>query len=335
MRTVTDLHKFKAGRGRRLVLALGNFDGFHLGHQKLIRYVTTQARRHGALAAALTFRNHPQIVLHPEKEQRLLFSVGQKLFYLKQAGIDLCFAPAFTKAFSKMPPEVFVEKVLVRKLRVFEVCMGYDARFGYRRCGTTDLMRDLAGKHGFLFRKMEPVMIGGRPVSSSGLRELVSEGKVEKVSHCLGRPFSLFGKVVRGKGRGARLGAPTANVEVHANIQLPVGVYVASARVIPETRWFPGVLNYGNRPTYPAFETPNPVLEMHMFDFKRKVYGKEMEIAFHHFIRPERQFGSEEALKVRIQRDIETAKRWHLGHVLGKKPFTNCGGQGILPQPQR
>ncbi|OQA58323.1 MAG: Riboflavin biosynthesis protein RibF [Candidatus Omnitrophica bacterium ADurb.Bin277] len=329
MKIITDLHALKSNPRKRVVLAIGNFDGFHRGHRKLIRYVTAQAGKRSALSAVLTFRNHPQRVLRPEQKRKLIYSIGQKLFHLAGAKVDLCFIPSFTPSFSRMSPEVFVKKILVEKLRVLEVCMGYDARFGYRRCGDADVMKRLAAENGFLFKQMRPVMAGRKPVSSSMVRQLLSRGELEKIRQCFGRPFSLLGRVVRGKGHGTHLGCPTANLEVHADIQIPPGVYIASARFLPGARltadkffklpgkmseWHAGVANFGKRPTYPASETPRPVLEMHLFDFKGNVYGETMEIALHKFIRAEERFSSEEALKTRIFRDIEKARSWHQTH---------------------
>ncbi len=325
MQIIPDLQKYKARLSRPVILALGNFDGFHLGHQKLLRYVVDQARRHGGLAAVLTFPQHPHSILHPERKPLMLTSVEQKLFYLARAGIELCFLQSFTPAFAKITPQDFVEKILVKKLHIREICMGHDAHFGRGREGDTDLMERLAEAHGFLFRKMNPVMAGGRPVSSSRIRELLMKGKIEKAGECLGRPFSMFGKVVHGKGHGFHLGFPTANLEVHSEILLPLGVYAASARFLPKAKrgqapffrkgvcppWFSGVANFGKRPTYPKAETPRPVLELHLLDFKGKVYGKMMEIALHRFVRPEKKFRSEEALKAQIRRDVQAARRYY------------------------
>jgi len=329
MRLITDLRAYQTRNLQRLVLAIGNFDGFHLGHQKILAYVVKQARKNHALSAVLTFRNHPQVVLHPQKKKLLLFSFDQKLAFLQKAGVDICLAPFFTRVFSKMSREVFVEKILAKQLRVLEVCMGVDARFGYRRRGTTSLMENLARKYGFLFKRMKPVLIGKRPVSSSWIRELLVKGEIEKVNRCLGRPFSIWGDIVRGKGHGIHLGFPTANLESYANIQIPLGVYVASARFLRRkmsfatasddsirffkevSPWIPGVMNFGKRPTYPSSETPQPVLETHLFDFKKRVYGKTMEVALHKFIRPEKRFADEGVLKKQIGKDVEVARKWH------------------------
>jgi len=325
MQIIPDLQKYKASSSRPIVLALGNFDGFHLGHQKLLSYVVRRAKKEHALAAVLTFPQHPHSILHPDRKPMMLMSVEQKLFYLAQAGIDLCFLQSFTPSFAKMPPQDFVEKVLVKKLHIREICMGYDARFGRGRKGNTGLMERLAAKNHFLFRRMKPVMIGKRPVSSSRVRELLTEGKVEKAQVCLGRPFSMFGKVIHGKGHGVHLGCPTANLEVHSEILLPLGVYIASARFLPRMKkgripfvrkgtcrpWLSGVMNFGKRPTYPKEETPRPVLELHLLDFKGQVYGEMMEIALHRFLRPEQKFPMEETLKAQIQQDIRAARRYY------------------------
>lgn len=311
MQIITDLRKYNVHSSRPIVLALGNFDGFHLGHQRLLRYVVRQAKKEGALSAVLTFPQHPHSVLHPNRKPLMLMSVEQKLLCLAEAGIDLCFLQSFTPAFAKLSPREFVEKILVRKLHIREICMGYDAHFGRGRKGDTGLMERLARSNGFLFKKMGPVMLGGKPVSSSRVRELLMKGKVEKAQACLGRPFSLFGKVIHGKGHGAHLGFPTANLEIHSEILLPLGVYVASARMLKGPGgfgdWLPGVVNFGKRPTYPRAETPRPVLELHLLDFKGKVYGKMMEVRLHRFLRPERKFSAEETLRRQIQQDVTKA----------------------------
>lgn len=209
--------------------------------------------------------------------------------------------------------------------------MGYDAHFGRGREGDTDMMARLAKKNGFCFWKMEPVLSGQEPVSSSRIRALLMKGEIRKAQECLGRPYSMFGKVIHGKGHGSHLGSPTANLEVHSEIVLPLGVYVASGRVLPKRAiapkagkfelprkmppWLPGIMNFGKRPTYPAFETPRPVLELHLLDFHEKIYGEMMEIALHRFMRPEKKFDDEEALKRQIRRDIRAARKDYSGGV--------------------
>lgn len=333
MQIITDLQKYKHRSRCPIVLALGNFDGFHLGHQKLVQYVIRQAKKERGLAAVLTFRQHPHSILHPERKPMMLMSVEHKLMYLEQAGVDLCFLQSFTPAFSEMTPQSFVEGILVNKLHIREICMGYDAHFGHGREGNTRLMERLAQDKGFLFKKMKPVLCGGKPVSSSRIREHLVRGDVTDAGRCLGRPFSMLGTVIHGKGHGHELGFPTANLEVHSEILLPLGVYIASGRFVilkkkkagisvgKVSPWFPGVMNFGKRPTYPKIETPRPVLELHLLDFKGEVYGKTMEIALHRFLRPEKKFHGEENLKAAIAEDVQTARRYYhnqAGKVLFK-----------------
>lgn len=333
MQIIPDLRKYKAHSSRPVILALGNFDGFHLGHQKLLRYVAAQARRHHGLAAVLTFPEHPHSILHPDRKPLMLTSVEQKLFYIKEAGIDLCFLQSFTPVFAKITPADFVKKFLVEKIHVREICMGSDAHFGRDRAGDTKLMERLAKECGFLFREMKPVIAGRKPVSSSRIRSLLIRGEIKKAGECLGRPFSVLGKVVRGKGHGNHLGFPTANLEVHSDMMIPLGVYIASGRFFKKTtrsntqhsiselrglvpegapgKWLPGVMNFGKRPTYPRAETPRPILELHLLNFGERVYGKTIEVALHRLIRPEQKFYSEEALQARIRRDIRAAQRFY------------------------
>lgn len=332
MQIVTNLQNYKARPSRPLVLAVGNFDGFHLGHQKLLRFVLDQARRRKLLSAVLTFPEHPHSILHPDRKPMMLMSVEQKLFYLAQSGIDLCFLPSFTTAFSRMTPSDFVNRILVEKLRVQEVCMGYDSHFGCGRKGNTALMKRLAAIHGFSFRKMRPVMSGGELVSSTRVRQLLIKGEIEKTAKCLGRPFSVFGRVVPGKGHGRHLGFPTANLEVHSEILLPLGVYIASGRFLKMQKdrrvlfamprlvgpWHPGIMNFGNRPTYPKAETPRSVVELHLLDFNGRVYGKTMEMALHRFVRREQKFACENTLKEKIRSDIQTARKYYASRKSGQ-----------------
>ncbi len=326
MRIINDFNHFKSKK-EKLVLALGNFDGLHLGHQKLLQYVAGQARKHQARAAVFTFKDHPQSVLHPKGKPFLLHSLGQKLFLLAQAGMDYCFLQSFTPNFSKMSAEDFVKKVLVQKLHVLEVCMGHGARFGCAREGDAHLMKKLAKRYSFFFKEMAPVKMGGLTVSSTLIRKWVIEGELGKAAKGLGRPLSVFGRIIRGRGHGGTLGFPTANLEVDHPASLPLGVYIASARFLPQgifreaerevkakknlAPWLPGVLNFGRRPTFPEAQTPRPILELHLLDFKGQLYGKNMEVALHAFIRPETRFPNDEALKVQIAADVRKAKAYH------------------------
>ncbi len=318
MRILSDF-KFAPKNARPLVLALGNFDGVHLGHQSLLARVTESARSQNGIAAVMTFREHPQHVLHPTSKPPLLTSLEHKLFLLKENGVELCFLLAFTTEFSSMDPETFVRDVLVRQLEVKEVYLGHNARFGRNREGDADLMRRLGRELGFAFYQLEPVQAAGDMVSSSRIRTLVREGKLEEAEICLGRKFSVFGNVVKGAGRGSKIGFPTVNLEVASEILPPLGVYPVQVRELTaETGasedplkagpWLSGVLNYGYRPTFDE-AVKKAVPEAHLFDFNGDMYGKNLEIRFYPRLRAEMTFPDISALKNQIQTDIQRARQ--------------------------
>ncbi len=322
MHVLTNPRAFKPERSRPLFLGLGNFDGVHLGHQALFARVLSEAKTKRGHAALLTFQGHPQSVLHPDKKTQLLVSDEQKLFLFSRAGFDFCLRLPFTESFSKLAPEAFVTEVLCRQLKVREICMGYNARFGHRRKGDAPLMAYLGRKWGFDFSATMPVRVGGEIVSSSRIRRLVAEGQLAQARECLGRPFSLWGEVIRGDGRGRMLGFPTANLKLESHILPPAGVYPAWARTVkmrqkPAGRswkeikfeagqWQRAVVNIGTRPT---FGSSSPLtVEAHLIDFKGvAIYGQTLELVLGAVLRGERAFQGPEMLKAQIQKDIRQA----------------------------
>ena len=224
----------------------------------------------------------------------------------------------------------FVEEILVNQLNVREVCMGYNAHFGYRREGDRAMMRRLAGEYGIKFEEIEPIRAGGDYVSSSRLRKLVQEGRLDEAALCLGHAFRMLGRVIPGAGRGAALGYPTANLETAHDIFPPRGVYPVLLRVIDyenkaargnsdslftlrsKGEWLCGVLNYGLRPTFKTAqpETDRSIPEVHLLDFQGDLYGKRVEIEFYPRLREEKVFEGQEALKRQISKDIEESRRY-------------------------
>lgn len=338
MLILSDPSAFHPDAGKPLVLAIGNFDGLHLGHQKLLSRVVERARALSGLAAVLTFREHPQHVLHPSSKPPLLSSQEHKLFLLEEAGLDLCFILPFTPQFSYLEPEAFVKDLLVGRLGVREVYLGRNARFGRDRKGDAALMRSLAAREGFAFDTIDLEECAGGMVSSSQIRDLIREGSLEEARKRLGRPFSVFGRVVKGDGRGSKIGFPTANLEVASEILPPFGVYPvrvreAGVRRVPEKAgtekveiirgpWLQGVLNYGFRPTFDKKQGA-AVPEVHILDFTGDLYGKGFEVVFYSRIRGERAFPDVEALKNQIKTDIEEARL-----VLSRV----SGGSGTVPK---
>lgn len=324
MRILSDVRQYKRKSSRDLFLGIGNFDGLHLGHQALLERVLSEARQHKGVPAILTFRIHPQQILHPEKKPLLLFSSEYKNILLARAGIEVCFQIDFTEKFSQIDPFVFVREWLCAKLKVREVCMGYNARFGQGRRGDGALMAHMAREFGFEFCRIPPVRAGGESVSSSRIRGLVQEGKLAEVQACLGRPFSLMAEVMHGAGRGQSLGFPTANLKTEGLVLPLCGVYTAWTRTIntseadPDSgknmqvkcgQWFKSVLNLGYRPTF-GENKPEPTLEVFILDqLGLKLYGGSLEIVFDRYLRPEKAFSDANALRRQIQADVLKAKR--------------------------
>ncbi|MBP9866197.1 MAG: riboflavin biosynthesis protein RibF [Candidatus Omnitrophica bacterium] len=328
MRILSDVRQYQRKSSRDLFLGIGNFDGLHLGHQALLERVLSEARQHGGIPAILTFRIHPQQILHPENKQQLLFSAEYKNVLLARAGIEICFQIDFTEKFSQIDPFVFAREWLCEKLKVREVCMGYNARFGKGRRGDGALMAHLARELGFEFCRIPPVRVGGESVSSSRVRNLVREGRLGEIAACLGRSFSLMSEVVHGAGRGSDLGFPTANLKIGETVLPPCGVYTAWTRVVEAPgadgsaskemqlksgKWFKSVLNLGIRPTFKE-NKPEQALEVFILDQPSlKLYGQRLEVVFERYLRPEKAFTSIDALKKQIHKDVLQAQK--LSHV--------------------
>lgn len=309
MQLYSSLEKISQKSSRPLVLALGFFDGLHLGHQKILKRVTESARTKKARAAVFTFQNHPQTVLNPGAAGPAMITLpAQKTALLEKAGIQICFSVPFTEAFSKTDAELFVKNVLLKKLNVKKVCLGYNAHFGQGRKGSPALMRELSAKLGFEFEEIGPVEIRGEAVSSSRIRKLIQTGDLALAAECLGRPYAVLGQVVKGDGRGAQIGFPTANLETKASLLPPEGVYPVQVREEGKKTLYQGVLNYGRRPTFKQGSAP--VLEVFLLDYRGDLYGASLEVLFYPRIREERAFSGVDALRFQIAKDVESARRY-------------------------
>lgn len=295
-----------------LVLALGNFDGVHLGHQKILKRVTESAKAMNAVPAVFTFQEHPQKTLAPNAAPpEVITPADYKMIWLERSGIETVFSVLFDENFSHTEAEDFVRNVLIEKLGVEKLCLRYNAHFGYKRKGNPALMKQLAPQLGIEFEEIGPVEIHGAVVSSSRIRGLLKEGNLPEAEACLGRPYGILGKIVQGDGRGRTLGFPTANLESAKEVFLPYGVYAVEARDLStgsKASLWKGVLNYGLRPTFG--KTPQPVLEAHLLDYAGgSLYGRQLEVLLKARLRPEKTFNGPEALKTQILADIETARR--------------------------
>src|SRR3954471_22305864 len=251
------------------VLALGNFDGVHRGHRKILERVRRTASEHGATPVVMTFDPHPSRVVRPDKAPPLVMTTAQKLEALAAAGLQGAAIVGFTPALSQWDPETFVRNVLVDWLRVAEVWVGANFLFGHDRGGNFTLLRTLGARYGFKAEKIDPVRYKEFVVSSTRIRRLIGEGRVDEAAALLGHPYVVDGVVVRGAQRGRTIGFPTANLCTENELLPPHGVYATTARVGDIVH--ASVTNIGTRPT--VDQSGRTVIETHIFDLDKDLYG--------------------------------------------------------------
>lgn len=296
--------------GRRTCLAIGFFDGVHLGHQQVIRQTITDARQHDATAIALTFDRHPSTVVAPERTPRLIYTLEQRLEALELIGVDATLLVPFDRDFSRMKPEEFIAWLNDGLRRILSVCVGSSFTFGQKRLGNVSLLRRAGKQYGFTVHGLAAVALDGKTVSSTRIREAVRSGEFDAASQMLGRAYSLRGRVLEGNQRGRTLGFATANLETTGLVIPPNGVFAAKATPVgtDQSTAHRAVVNVGFRPTIDP-DTPSPVVEAHLLDFDGSLYGHDLEITFLHRLRGERKFSSPEALKAQIRLDIIEAEK--------------------------
>src|SRR5262252_4005196 len=261
---------------RQPVLALGNFDGVHRGHRKILERVRRVAGERGATSVVMTFDPHPPRVVRPDKAPPLLMTKPQKLEALAEVGLHGAAIVRFTRELSHWDPETFVRTVLVDWLHVGEVWVGANFLFGHDRSGNFSMLRVFGGRYGFKAEKIDPVRYKDFVVSSTRVRRLVSEGRVDEAGALLGHQYAIDGTVVRGDQRGRALGFPTANLCTENELLPPHGVYATTARIGQVV--YASVTNIGTRPTVDS--SGRTVVETHVFDFDRDLYGQAVRIGF-------------------------------------------------------
>ncbi len=286
------------------ILTLGNFDGVHLGHQAIFKKVVERARESRGTSMAFTFEPHPLKVLAPERSPQLLNTFHGKMRLFEAAGIELVICANFTRAFADQHPEDFARDVLHKQLNVKEVYVGYDYAFGKGREGSIESLKRMGAVHGFTVGVIDPVQVGGVVVSSSAVRDHISNGRVDEAARFLGRNYSIEGEVVHGSHRGQTLGFPTANLKTANELVPAFGVYAVLAR-LEGHQLRKGVASVGIRPTFDS----GPVsVEVYLFDFHDDLYGKEMEIEFVKRLRGEEKFSNVDSLVRQIRLDVEHAQ---------------------------
>lgn len=299
---------------KNVVLVIGIFDGIHRGHQALIKRALKRARAIGGRVFILTFFPHPVQVLHPKEHLPWIISLPFRLKLFEQLGVFGCLVIKFTKQFSHLSPEQFIQKYLVKVIRPKEIFVGEDFRFGQNRAGTIDYFKEAGKRYGFKVHAVHSVARQkSQKISSSTIRALVAEGKLRQASALLGRPVAIWGGVEEGDGRGKTLGFPTANIYPRGVVLPPLGVY--AVRIVIGKQKFSGMANVGY---CPSFKNKNQQLavEVHIFDFHQNLYGQEIIVEFVYPIRPSQRFASKEALIEQLRKDEKRSRK-----VLGGIPF--------------
>ena len=287
------------------VITIGVFDGVHLGHKDIINKTVRRAKALGLDSVALTFDPHPARALRHAGVPSLI-SLDHRINLIESLGVDVVVILKFTKHISSMTAEEFVKNILVDKLNTKEVHVGEDFRFGKDAKSGVKTLWKLAEKYGFRLQEAKSVKINGRIVSSSLIRRFVARGDINTAAHFLGRPVAVFGTVVSGANLARELGYPTANLNPHHEVIPPAGVYAVLVKYAG--RIFKGVLNIGVRPTFYSPRDEEPAIEVHIFDFDKKIYGKNLEVLFIKKIRNEVKFKNRESLVSQIQKDEKTAR---------------------------
>lgn len=292
------------------VVSIGVFDGVHLGHEAILRANVNRARELGAQATVVTFSSHPKGILLG-RAPRTLTSLEHRLRLFERAGIEHTLALEFSEELRSMPASDFAREILQEQLGVRSLVLGFDSKFGQNREGTPEYLRE----HGFDTQVAPKVILGGRAVSSTAIREAVELGDLTGAETMLGRPVTLYGRVVHGAEVGRTLGFPTANLDLHHELHPPPGVYACRVHVAeanePTQRKasYVAACNIGFRPTVDGQRPDNPLVEVHLLDFEGDLYGCYLEVEFRSYLRPEQRFSGLDSLKEQIRADIEAVRR--------------------------
>jgi riboflavin kinase/FMN adenylyltransferase len=292
---------------RGSVLAVGNFDGLHLGHQAILRATVERALETNSVSTALTFDPAPLKVLRPESAPPRISTNTQRIEWFSMMGLESAVVMPFTVELSRLAPEDFVEQILVGELRVATILVGENFRFGHRQSGDVKLLRELGERLGFEVEIVPPVVYRGEIVSSTIIRREIAEGDVSHAGRLLGRPFVLTGEVVSGTGTGSKFTFPTLNLAPEQELLPARGVYITRTCFPGDSRSHRSVTNIGMRPT---FNGNALTVETHLLDFSGEIPAKRMEVRFWKRLRPEKKFSGPEELRAQIARDIDRANRF-------------------------
>jgi riboflavin kinase/FMN adenylyltransferase len=296
------------GKEVRAAVSVGNFDGLHLGHQKILRLLTERARTNGQRSCVITFDPHPLRLLRPEQAPPMIQTLSQRLAGMEQMGLDAALVLRFDHALSQVSPKDFMERILVNGLHAGTILVGENFCFGHRGAGDVHLLGEYGKTHGFGVEIVPPVELGGRVVSSTAVRNAITSGNVADAIPLLGRPFSLTGEIRAGAGRGRTILFPTLNMIPEQELLPKLGVYATESSAGGKPYF--SVTNVGTRPT---FDGQGVTVESHLFGFHELVTSGPMEVQFHARLRDEKKFSGADALREQIARDIAAAERYFAG----------------------
>ncbi len=299
-----------------VILTVGNFDGLHRGHKRILRTVITRAREEGGTSVVVTFEPHPMKVLYPDKAPALIQTLAQKRDIMAHLGIEVLVEVPFTPAFGRGSAEAFA-RLMAERLHPMEIYIGEDFRFGHNREGDIAMLQSMEAELDFKATAFTKLKVGKEEASSTRIRKLLLQGEMEEAVHLLGRPYVIEGVVEHGDGRGKGLGFPTANLAIENELVPAHGVYVVAVDV-GEPMLLPGVANLGRRPT---FGEGAVAVEVHLLQGGRDLYGKRIRCLFFKFLRPEMKFKSVEELKTAIAGDARAAGEYFESQSLNRRMF--------------
>lgn len=310
--------EFPFEAGRRTVVTVGNFDGVHLGHQRILQCLVERARRLGGISVAVTFDPHPARLLRPAEAPPLILTLEQRIARLAELGCAAVVVLPFTHELAQLAPEAFVHKILADCLRAREVVVGANFRFGHQQAGDVHLLRALSQKLQMDVEVVPPVKLRGQTISSTAIRAAVHAGRVSLAGRLLGRPFALTGTIQPGTGQGRRLVVPTLNLQPEQELLPANGVYATQTLLGGRTYW--SATNVGVRPT---FDGHRLTVESHLLDFAEELLEGNLEVRFYSRLRDEQKFASVAELRAQVLRDIARARRFFLrlerGATLARK----------------
>jgi riboflavin kinase/FMN adenylyltransferase len=288
-----------------LFLAIGVFDGVHRGHQAVISTSARHAHSIDGTPVVVTFDPHPAKVLRPQDAPHVLTATQHKIALIRNLGVAHLLIIQFNREFAATPPEEFVSQLVAHSNPLREICVGHEWSFGKNRAGNLELLKKLGARFQFNVVGIAPVMVNGNVVSSTAIRQAVEAGDLQKAAEMLGREYTILGTVTGGEKLGKKIGFPTANLSAHSEQFPPNGVYFAEAWI--DGVLYHGVVNLGYRPTV-SHGAPQRILEIHLLDFQRDIYGQDLELRFVRYLRPERKFDSLDALARQIDLDVRQAR---------------------------